>query len=436
MLKKFCVSVFLALLVLGNASFSFADLAFSLQTARTAMQVKDWSTANYEWRQVLILDPSNTEAKLGLAQSLFNTKFYDESISILESIPKEKRPLVAMLGLARTYAKVEEWVKSRDSYIAILAQNPYEATAFLELKALEPKLTEPERKVIESNLARIAKMAKAKGDKSLEEGRFEDAARYYEVAVTQFKTVGLVNDYGIILLLAGEYAKAHEQFALLQRKNKLGFSEVNSNASIASLSVGNLAEAKKEILEAINEAPHDKLKAQLYNNMGFILEMSSKRTDAKFAYQHALELNPKLFTARKNLAFVLQANQDYDDAILEYQRILKDHPSDVELWNRLGFVYELKYKSRPAVSAYQRAIAADPKNKDSYYNLAMLYKKMNRPKDADETLRRLMAISYAEIEAPKEDKKEPVPQGVAHEKNPLKYVVLFPSNPKVVSRLQ
>lgn len=436
MLKKFCVSAAFFLLLVTGTGFAFADLAFSLQTARTAMQVKDWPTANYEWRQVLLLEPSNREAKIGLAQSLFNTGFYDESISLLESIPKEQRPLVAMLGLARTYVKVEEWVKSRDAYIAILARNPYEASAFMELKALEPKLTEPERKAIESNLTRIAKMAKEKGNTALEQGRFDDAARYYEVAVTQFKTVGLVNDYGIILLLAGQYNKAHEQFALLQRKNKRGFSEVNSNASIASLSIGNLAAAKKEILEAINEAPHDKLKAELYNNMGFILEMSGKRTDAKFAYQHALELNPRLLTARKNLAFVLQANQDYDEAIVEYQRILKDTPSDAELWNRLGFVYELKYKSRPAITAYQRAIEANPKGKDSYYNLAMLYKKMNRPKDADATLRKFMAISYAEIEAPKEATSTPAPQGAAHEKNPLKYVVLFPSNPKVISRLQ
>lgn len=436
MLKKWCLSAVLILSLCGSCTVAFADLTLSLQTARTAMQAQDWSVANYEWRQVLILSPGNLEAKVGLAQSLFNTSFYDESISVLESIPKEQRPLVAMLGLARTYVKVEQWVKARDAYIAILAKNPYEATAFMELKALEPRLTEPERKAIEANLTRIAKMAKEKGDKSLELGRFEDAARYYEVTVAQFQTVGLVNDYGIILLLAGSYDKAHQQFMLLQRKNKLGFSEVNSNASIASLSTGKLAEAKREILEAINGAPNDKVKAQLYNNMGFILEMSGKRTDAKFAYQHALELNPRLLTARKNLAFVLQANQDYDQAILEYQRILKERPSDAELWNRLGFVYELKYKSRPAISAYQKAIQADPKNKDSYYNLAMLYKKMNRLKQADETLRKLMAVGYAEIEAPKEVSRQPAPQGVAHEKNPLKFVVLFPSSPKVISRLQ
>lgn len=436
MRRTFWFQCLCALLLLSVPGFAFANGRGSLENARAAMKLNDWSTANYEWRQVLRLDPDNTEAKIGLARSLFSTNFYDESISLLESIPEKKRPLLVWLGLARTYEIKKDYKNSRDAYIAILAQDPYEVNSFLELKVLESKLPESDRKAIERNLDRIAKMAKTKGEKALEEGRFKDAARYYEVAVAQFKTVGLINDYGLILLLAGDYAKAHDQFALLRKKNKLGFSEVSSNASIASLSVGNLAEAKKEILAAIQEAPTDKLKAELYNNMGYILEMSRKRTDARFAYEHALALDPKLTTARQNLAFVLQANQNYDEAIGEYKRILEKEPKNVELWNRLGFVYELKYESKPAVAAYKKAISADPKHMDSYYNLAMLYKKMNRPDDANETLRALMEIGYAEIEAPKQSASEPKPQGPANDKNPLKYVVLFPSNPKVVSKLQ
>lgn len=415
---------------------AFAEPATSLNSAREAMQLKDWSTANYEWRQVLLAVPDHIEARVGLAQSLFNTGFYNESIAILESIPENKRPLVASLGLARTYLAAKNYLKGRNVYIEILKKDPYQASAFLELKALEPKLSPAERKAIESSLFKIATLAKAKGNQALEKGQYNDAARYYEVAAAQLKTVGLVNDYGIILLLAGQYNEAHQQFLLLRDKNKMGFSEVNSNASIASLSVGKLAEAKKEILEAIHEAPTDQLKAELYNNMGFILEMSGKRTDAKFAYQHALDLNPQLETARKNLAFVLQANQEYDAAITQYQQILKRNPQDVELWNRLGFVYELQYKSRPALSAYKNAIQADPRYQDSYYNLALLYKKMNRPKEANNTLKRYMEISYAEIEAAPRTVTEPASQGAANEKKPLKYVVLFPSNPKVVSRLQ
>ena len=128
--------------------------------------------------------------------------------------------------------------------------------------------------------------------RALKAGNYKDAATYYEIVASHFHTVGLVNDYGLALLLAGQYQKAHDQFALLKAKGKLRFSQVNSNAAIASLSIGNYAEAKREIAEAINAADDSRLKAKLYNNLGYIMEMSSKRQDAKFAYLHAMTLDP------------------------------------------------------------------------------------------------------------------------------------------------
>ncbi len=435
MLKHFRIHTFIPLLLLFLLGTGFADVTVNRENARLAMDAKDWATANYEWRQVLLMQPEDLEAKVRLSQSLTNTGFYEEAIGLLEGIPENKRPEVANLTLARDYEKTGSLLKSRNTYIRMLVKNPYDANALSELKALEPKLTPGERKAIESNLNRLASDAKAKGEQALAQGKFPEAAKYYQMAAAQLKTVGLINDYGIILLLAGDYKQAHEQFKLLAIKNKLGFSEVNSNASIASLSVGNLAQAKKEILEAINGAPSNALKAELYNNMGFILEMSRKRTEAKFAYQHALQLDPNLLTARKNLAYVLQANQDYDEAVTEYQKILRTHPKEVELWNRLGFVYEMQYKSKLALSAYKHAIVADPKHTDSYYNLAMLYKKLDRMKEANDTLMQMMQIGYAEIEAPKTAVAAKSETPVL-EKNPLKYVVLFPANPKVTSKLQ
>lgn len=436
-LLRFFTFLLIGALALASG-FALADEKppINYANAQSAMQQKDWATANYEWRQILELDPGNIQAKEGLAQSLFNTEFYEEAIALLESIPNDKRSLLASLGIARTYDLLKKYEQSRDAYAAILARNPFQAQAFSELKALTPKLAPADRKDIESKLASVAKSAKTKGDKALEAGLYSNAASYYEIARSYDNTVGLVNDYGILLLLSGQYDKAHEQFLALKRKNKLGFSEVTSNAAMASLSIGNLAEAKSEILTAINAAPNDRLKAQLYNNMGYILEMAKKKTEAKFAYEHALELNPKLLTARKNLAYVLQANLEYPEAIAEYQRILKEAPKDADLWIRLGFVHELQYKSHPAMHAYQKAIEADPKSKDAYLNLALLYKKMHRLNDANETLKKLMALSYEEIEAPKVAAANSASGLTDSSKNPLKYVLLFPANPKVLAKLQ
>lgn len=408
-----------------------ADVPLNFDAARAAMQRKDWETANYEWRHILELSPNNVEATLGLAESLFNTGFYQEAISLLENIPAQNRSILIEVALGRTYAITKQYSRSKDMYLQILAKKPFFTPAFKELSALQPKLQPQDRKLVTSKLNAIAKAAKEQGDISLKALKYTDAANYYEIAATHFHTVGLVNDYGIILLLAGQYQKAHDQFALLRTKGKLRFSQVNSNAAIASLSIGNFAEAKLEIAQAIKAAENRKLKAKLYNNLGYIMEMSSKRQDAKFAYLHALSLDTSLHTAQMNLAFVQQEDREYDEAIANYEELLKQNPNNPEIWNRLGFVYELQNKAKAAQNAYRRAIETDPKFKDSYYNLATLYKKMGKLKEANETLRQLAEINYAELEA-----KNKTPDSPISKSNPLKYVMLFPSHPAIISSIQ
>jgi tetratricopeptide (TPR) repeat protein len=411
---------------------AFADVPINYDNARAAMQRKDWETANYEWRHILELDPQNLEASLGLAESLFNAGFYQEATGLLEAIPAKRRTTLVDIALARTYAATKQYVKSAQVYVNLLNKNPFLASAVQELEALEPHLDSQDRKLIITKTNNIANLSKTRAENAIKAGNFKAAAAYYEIVANHYHTVGLVNDYGLALLLAGEYQKAHDQFALLKTKGKLRFSQVNSNAAIASLSIGNYAEAKQEIAEAINAADGSQLKAKLYNNLGYIMEMSSKRQDAKFAYQHALTLNPAMHTAQLNLAFVQQEDREYADAVTNYEEILKKNPNNPEVWNRLGFVYELQYKAKPAMKAYERAMEIDPKYKDSYYNLSTLYKKMGKVKDANETLRKLAEMNYAELES-KTPSKHKTP---LQNNNPLKYVVLFPSNPHVIASIQ
>lgn len=397
------------------------------------MQRKDWEIANYEWRHILEMDANNQEARIGLAESLFNTGFYQEALTTLEALPLPKRPIMAELALGRTYAMTQDYSKSKDAYLRVLKVNPFQINAFSELRNLYPKLSPADRKEAKERLDLIAKAAKSRSEQAVKTGKYSVAATYYEISSTHYHTVGIFNDYGLVLLLSGQYQKAHDQFTLLNKHGKLKFSEINSNAAIASLSIGNYSEAQKEILAAIQAAPSNKRKAQLYNNLGYILEMLRKRQEAKFAYMHAIELDPNLTTAHMNLAFVQQADREYKEAIATYESVLKKKPENAEIWNRLGFVYELQYKSRPALNAYEKAITADPKYKESYINLATLYKKMGKLKESNETLRKLAELGFAEMEMPKQGTQIGL---ASSQKNPLKYVVLFPSDPKIIANIQ
>lgn len=418
----------------GVTSFSLVAQAADpavLESARRFMREEQWDAANFEWRRILETEPGNVEATVGLAAVLLRTGFAQEALTVLEAIPPEKRVLSGDLTLARVYAALNDWDKSREVNSKILLKVPFQIDAFRELNASREHFSGAARQSLEKDLALLANAAKAQGETMIKAKKYSQALNFYEIAASGLKTIGLMNDYGMLLLLQGQYAKAHEQFAYLKLKDQLKFSEVDSNAAIASLSIGKLAEAKMEIREAINACRDKVLKAKLYNNMGYIYEMARRRTDAKFAYQHAIELDPTLTIAQLNLAYVQQADREFPDAIANYQAVLRREPKRSDVWSRLGFVYELQYKSRPALAAYKKAVEADPQNKDAYYNLATLYKKMSRVKEANAALKKVAEMNYQEIEAGKTAKSaEPAPNKL------LKFVVLFPSNPDILGALQ
>lgn len=422
-------------LLAATPGIATADLLSEVDIARSAMQNQDWQTANYSWRHILATDPNNQEAILGLADSLFKTGFNQEALELLLSIPKANRPLSADYSIARIYAAMRDYLKSKEAYIQLLIKSPYQASAVREAQALLPHLSEVEQKELSKLLNMIATASKKRGDQAIQQGKYQEACAYYEIAAAQFHTVGMINDYALLLLLTAQYQKAHEQFALLQKKDKLTFAEAKSNAAIASLSIGNFSAAKTEIQAAINTANDNRLKAKLYNNMGYILEMSRRRSEAKFAYEHALALDPAMITAQLNLAFVQQADREYEEAISNYLALLKNNPQNADIWNRLGFAYELHYKSKPAMAAYKKAILVAPKNKDSYYNLATLYKKMGKISEMEGTLRQLAEMSYQELETAKPNQSSPT-QLEPLQKNPLKYMALFASNPKLTAGLR
>jgi tetratricopeptide (TPR) repeat protein len=431
--------LWLAVFILaGPINCSFAEPSLDFEIARTAMQNQDWETANYTWRHILSDQPQNLEALQGLAKSLYNTGYYQESLDWLLDLPKKTRPLSVDYSIARTYKAMKKYSNSKAAYVELLIKSPYQANAVREAQELLPFLSSAEQKDLNALLTMVGNTSKKRGDEDIRQKKYQEACAYYEIAATRFHTVGIINDYALLLLLTGQYQKAHQQFDLLKHKDKLGFSEAKSNAAIASLSIGNFSEAKAEIQAAITGADNNRLKAKLYNNMGYILEMSRHRSEAQFAYEHALALDPAMLTAQLNLAFIQQANRDYDLAVNNYLSILKTNPQHAEVWNRLGFAYELQYKAKLAQGAYRKAIQLEPENADYYYNLATLYKKMGKITEMNAVLKELAEMHYKTLETASAQKQGTTANngGSDLKKNPLKFMTLFSSNSQLSASLR
>jgi tetratricopeptide (TPR) repeat protein len=382
-----------------------AVLAQHLEAARGYMQTSQWSFANYEWRAVLTQSPQNVEANVGLAEALLKSGFPGDAVRHLE----ETRRFVSKLSIELAYGKALETVGNVMGAKAVYQRNlervPLESESFGRLVALLPLLPDTEREALRDDLAQKSAEALRQGRDALKKRNYNLAAAGYKIGTALKPTIGDVNDYGLALLLMGQYEEARHQFERVQR-NQANRWEVYANAAFAALGRGNPHEAAVNLEKALGLCRDDSKKSLLYNDLGFIYENQSKWQKARNAYEKAIEMNPGFTKSKLNLAYAYQKDMAYPEAIRVYQGILASDPGNTKVLNRLGFVYELANKNRQALQAYQKAIAANPREQDGYYNLAILYKKLGKTKQADLAYKRLMEIEFTKMETAKDGAKE------------------------------
>lgn len=386
---------------IGGEEGDAAILNQHLEAARGYMQTKQWSFANYEWRAALAQNPQNVEANLGLAESLMKSGFPKDALHHLEATRQSVDKLSIELAYGKALETVGNVMEAKAIYQRNLERLPLEAESFRRLLALLPTLPETERETLRNDLAQKAARAIQQGREALKKKNYNLAAAGYQIGIIMKPTVGDVNDYGLSLLLLGQYEEARQQFDRVQR-NQANRWEVYANAAFAALGRGNSHEAATNLEKALGLCRDDSKKPLLYNDLGFIYENQSKWQKARNAYEKAIELNPAFTKSKLNLAYAYQKDMAYPEAIRVYQDILSSEPGNAQVLNRLGFVYELANKNRQALQTYQKAIAAAPRDQDGYYNLAILYKKLGRTKQADLTYKRLMEIEFAQMETTKD----------------------------------
>jgi tetratricopeptide (TPR) repeat protein len=403
-------------------------------SAREYMNSQQWDYAGYEWRAALSQNPKDPEANIGLAESLMRSGLSADAIRQLEEARKN---ITNNLPLELAYGRALELVQQNDKamqiYLSNLNRLPLEAESFRRLVALAPKLPDTDRKKLENQLSKIALEASKNGRKALQEKQYQRAANYFAVSTVYFPNLSDLNDYGVVLLLLGQYDAANQQFGLLHRAQSAKW-EYFANASFVSLGKGKTAEAAATMEKAIGLCPDTAKKALLYNDLGFIYENQGKWQKARSAYERSVELNPGFTKAKLNLAYAYQKDMAYENAIHTYRDILRKESSNPMVWNRLGFVYELAHREKQAISAYRHATELNPDDKEGFYNLAILYRKMGETQAADREHRRMMSIEFRQIENGKDI--NPVTRGQVRDPRVrlLDYVDVFLTEPALVGQ--
>ena len=110
--------------------------------------------------------------------------------------------------------------------------------------------------------------------------------------------------------------------------------------------------------------------SDLYNQMGYALQLEGKFDEATEYYRKAIQLRPNSTDAYSNLAVTLRVQGKLDEAIETYRQALAFEPNDAALHYNLANALRQKGEPNEAIAQYREVIKLKPRSPDAYNNLA------------------------------------------------------------------
>jgi tetratricopeptide (TPR) repeat protein len=141
--------------------------------------------------------------------------------------------------------------------------------------------------------------------------------------------------------------------------------KAHNNLALAFVELGELEKAALHYRKALEVEP----KAEVYSDLGFVLDQDGKTEEAIEQYRKALDLEPKCAPAHFNLAVALVREDELEEAAVHYRAALQVKPK-AETYNGLGFVLSRQGRVEEAIAQFREAIKANPRYVAAYNNLA------------------------------------------------------------------
>jgi tetratricopeptide (TPR) repeat protein len=124
-------------------------------------------------------------------------------------------------------------------------------------------------------------------------------------------------------------------------------------------------------------------------------EQERLRDEARRAYQHALELDPKCIDAYTGLASLYQDMGDAGHANATYERALKLFPKNAELWYQCSICQARQKDWDGAISSMRTAAQLDPENRRLQSSLGFTLARAGRYDEAFDCLQKEMGEARA-----------------------------------------
>jgi len=178
------------------------------------------------------------------------------------------------------------------------------------------------------------------------------------------ENVDLHNALGWTLFQAGRSAEAIAEYGKALAVDPEDV-KANNNMALALTELGQLDKAASHFERSLAVEPT----AEIYSDLGFVLDRQGKGEEAVENYHKALALDPKCASAHFNLAVSLLRRDRLDEAAVQYRAALRVKPT-AETHNGLGFVLSKQGKLDEAIAQFREAIRVNPKYTAAYNNLA------------------------------------------------------------------
>ncbi|WP_437437791.1 tetratricopeptide repeat protein [Trinickia violacea] len=139
--------------------------------------------------------------------------------------------------------------------------------------------------------------------------------------------------------------------------------------------------------------------AEAHNRLGNMLTGLGRLSEAKEAYQRAIEVRPQYPEALNNLGNVLRSLGQHAQAEMVCRLALVARPDFADAHNSLGVVLSDLQRFPEAETAYRQAVFFRPDNVEAHYNLGIVLRALDRLSEAEAAYRQALAIRPDCVEA-------------------------------------